>query len=454
MFGRSYDSKNISRKRLKETMKREGYIIEEIIVDDNLNQSLDYVLRGTDRKESKTRQWMLQHRQEVIERAKREISDGTFRISGFHEKTVKENDKYRTIQCLPLYERFVINAVMTVIDRHLRKRFITTSAASIKGKGTHWLHERIIRDRKNDPAGTRFIWKGDIRKFYENIDQDLLMTVFRRYFKDKKLIAIIEICVRLLKKGISIGLRTSQTLGNLYLSHFIAHPMKDRKRTKYFYEYCDDIMHTGSSYHALEDGIKTVHQGAKEARLNIKTNEQVFDIEKRDLDFLGFRLQGDGKIKLRKHIKQRFARRWRRVKSFKRKQQLIGAFYGIAKHAHAKHLFKTITGISMKKFSELGIQPQSEDGKKRFSVKTIRLSMLNNKTIEILDFETGIKTKHGEDRYVVLCNSTDTGNFKFMTHDSDICSILDQAREKDLLPFETTIGMEMLDKGGCRYTFN
>ena len=275
MFGRSYDSKNISRERLKETMKREGYIIEEIIVDDNLNQSFDYVLRGTDRKESSTGRWMLSHRQQIIEKAKNDIANGTFRISGFYEKTVKENDKYRTIQCLPLYERFVINAVMCIVDKHLKRRFISTSAASIKGKSTHYLHQKIIHDRKIDPEGTRFIWKGDIRKFYENINQDLLMWVFRRYFKDKKLIAIIEICVRLLKKGISIGLRTSQTLGNLYISHFIAHPMKDQKRTKHFYEYCDDLMHTGASYKDLEDGITTVHEGAEKALLTIKSNEQV-----------------------------------------------------------------------------------------------------------------------------------------------------------------------------------
>ena len=435
-------------------MKRDGYIIEEIIVDENLNQSIDYVLRGTDRKESKTGKWILAHRQEVIDRIKKELTDGTFRISGFHEKTVKENDKYRIIQCLPLYERIVINAVMTVVDRHLHRRFISTSAASIKGRGTHYLFLRILRDRKNDPEGTRFIWKGDIRKFYESINQDLLMQIFSRYFKDKRLIAIIDTCVRLLKNGISIGLRTSQTLGNLYLSYFIAHPMKDKQRTKHFYEYCDDLMHTGNSYKALEAGITTVHQGAQNALLTVKANEQVFDIRKRDLDFLGFRLQGDGKIKLRKHIKQRFARRWKRVKSFKRKQKLIGSFYGIAKHAHAKHLFKRITGISMKKFSELGIQPQSADGKKRFSVRQMRLNMLNGKTIEVLDFETGIKTQHGEDRYVVLCNNTEIGQFKFLTHDSDICSILDQAQAKDLLPFETTIGMEPLSKGGCRYTFN
>ena len=108
----------------------------------------------------------------------------------------------------------------------------------------------------------------------------------------------------------------------------------------------------------------------------------------------------------------------------------------------------------MKKFSELGIQPQSKDGKRRFSVKQTRLSMLNGKTIEVMDFETGIKTQHGEDRYVVLCNNTEIGQFKFLTHDSDICSILDQAQAQGLLPFETTIGMEPLAKGGCRYTFN
>ena len=435
-------------------MKRDGFVIEEIITDGNLESSLDYVLRGTKRKTSKTGQWMLTHRREVIERARREIRDGTFKISGYVSAEIKERHKTRTIQLLPLYERFVIHAVMCVVDRHLHKRFVSTTAASIKGRGTHYLHERICAARKADPEGTRFVYQSDIRKFYESIPQQQMMQVFCRYFKDRRLIDIIAVCVTMLRSGISIGLRSSQTLGNLYLGYYIAHPVKDRLGCKYFYEYCDDMMQMAGSFAALEPGIRLTHQGAYNAGLTVKSNERVFDITKRDLDALGYVTKGDGKIKIRKHIKQRFARRWRRVKSFKRKQQLIGSFFGIAKHAHAKHLFKTITGISMRKFSEMGIKPQSEDGKKRFNVKSMHLSVFQNKTIEVVDFETGIKTEHGEGRYVVLCHTEDMGDFKFLTHDRDICSILDQARQRDMLPFETTILMQPLQRGGCRYTFN
>ena len=435
-------------------MRREGYIIQEIVEDSNLENSLFYVVRGTERKTSPTGRWMLAHKQEVIERAKRELIEGTFKIRCFHEKEIKERDKTRTIQCLPLYERFVINAVMTVVDKHLKKRLISTTAAGIKGRGTHYLFEKIVSARAHDPEGTRFWYKNDIKKFYESMPQDDVIRVFKRYFKDARLIAVIEICVRLLKQGISIGLRSSLSLGNLYLGHYIAHPIKDQAGVKHFFEYCDDMATAARSYKELEPHIALSHKGADAAGLKIKKNEQVFDIEQRDLDFLGFKLQGDGKIKLRKHIKQRFARRWKRVESFKRKQQLIGSFYGIAKHAHAKHLFKTITGISMRKFSEMGIEPKSDDGKKRFNVRANTLGMCVNKSVEITDFETGIKTQHGEDRYVVLCHSAELGDFKFLTHDRDICSILDQARERDMLPFETMIQMQPLQKGGCRYTFN
>lgn len=55
----------------------------------------------------------------------------------------------------------------------------------------------------------------------------------------------------------------------------------------------------------------------------------------------------------------------------------------------------------MKKFSEMGVTYTPADGKKRFPGKVTRLGDIVNIPIEIHDFETGIDTKEGEDRYLV-----------------------------------------------------
>lgn len=47
-------------------MRRDGYIIEEIVATDNMKASFRSVLRGTDRKRSRVGRYLLAHEDEVI----------------------------------------------------------------------------------------------------------------------------------------------------------------------------------------------------------------------------------------------------------------------------------------------------------------------------------------------------------------------------------------------------
>ena len=47
-------------------MRREGYIIEEIVDYSNMAESFDTVLRGSKRKRCRQGRWLLAHRDEVI----------------------------------------------------------------------------------------------------------------------------------------------------------------------------------------------------------------------------------------------------------------------------------------------------------------------------------------------------------------------------------------------------
>lgn len=102
----------------------------------------------------------------------------------------------------------------------------------------------------------------------------------------------------------------------------------------------------------------------------------------------------------------------------------------------------------MTKFSDIGFIYQ-RDGKKDFNAQNISLRQLTNVEVEVLDFETGIKTKEGDDRYVVLIRRTDGTENKFFTNNDKMKKALDMAREKDMLPFETTIKAD----GGYGYMF-
>ena len=101
----------------------------------------------------------------------------------------------------------------------------------------------------------------------------------------------------------------------------------------------------------------------------------------------------------------------------------------------------------MKKFSEMGVTYTPADGKKRFPGKVTRLGDIVNIPIEIHDFETGIDTKEGEDRYLVSFR-------KFFTASLEMKGILDQISDiEDGFPFETIIKCEVFDGSKRKYNF-
>ena len=338
--------------------------------------------------------------------------NSTFKIESYQEYEILERGKVRHIQCVKIPDRIVINALMKEVQHAFRREFIHTTASSIEGRGGLWLHKLVVKMRKEHPE-IRWFYKCDIRKYYESIPQDKLLDLIDRKFREKTVKHIMRKCITLMPSGISIGLRSSQEFGNIYLSHYVDHRLKDGCGCKWYFRYCDDIVIAAETAEELTAYIMAVHEGAREAGLDIKPNEQVFPIDARPLDFLGYLLFENGRIAVRKHIKQRFARRWKRVKSRTRRKELVGSFFGMAKHADSKHLFNKITGYKMKDFSELGVSYVAQDGKKHFDCPTVSLNDLQNCTIIVKDYEMNVQTKNG-DRMLVLFDDEDVSSLPLL----------------------------------------
>ena len=185
--------------------------------------------------------------------------------------------------------------------------------------------------------------------------------------------------------------------------------------------------------------------------LEIKPNERVFPVEE-GIDFLGYVIRPDY-VRLRKRIKQKFARKMHEVKSRKRRRELIASFYGMTKHADCNKLFKKLTGKEMRSFKDLNVAYKPEDGKKRFPGVVVSIRELVNLPIVVKDFETGIKTEQGEDRCIVAIEVNGEAK-KFFTNSEEMKNILAQVKEMpDGFPFETTIKTETFGKGRTKYVF-
>lgn len=425
--------------------------MEEIIEYHNMAEAFDTVLRGTKRKRSRQGRYLLEHREEVIAELTASLANGSFQLGGYHERDIEEYGKKRRLQILSMKDRIAVFAVMNVVDRHLQRRYIRTTGASIKGRGTHDLMKCIRADIQSDQEGTLYAYKFDIRRFYDNVRQDFVMWCFRRVFKDEKLLTILDGFVTMLPDGISFGLRSSQGAGNLLLSVFLDHYLKDKYGVCHYYRYCDDGLVLGKTKVELWVIRDIIHGRMEMIDLEVKPNERVFPIEE-GIDFLGYVIHPDY-VGLRKRIKQKFARKMHEVKSRRRRRELVVSFYGMAKHADCNKLFNKLTGKEMKSFKDLNVAYKPEDGKKRFPGTVVSIRELVNLPIVVKDFETGIKTDQGEDRCIVAIEVNGEAK-KFFTNSEEMKNILAQVRElPDGFPFETIIKTETFGKGRTKYVF-
>ena len=440
-------------------MKRIGHVIEEIVSQKNLEESFRYVLRGTKRKKSRSGKYLLKNKDTILTKIRKTIESGNYKIPKYKELKIIERGKERIIQSIPLYDRIAVHAIMRIVEKYLNRRFIADSAASIKGRGGLYLIRRMLKDMKSNPSETIYIYKLDIKKYYQSIPQDTLINVIGKCFKDKKLIKILEGFIKLLPKGISIGLRSSQVLGNLLLDYYLDHYVKDRLGIKYYRRYCDDIVVQAGSLYSLTWIIREIKKRLSLIPgIEIKSNDQVYKITNRCIDFLGYQFFGTRQIKIRKHIKKRFAKRWKRVRSIRRKQELIAAFYAITKHAHAKNLFYKLTGIKMNNFADFGLIFVSKDGKKQFDVVNYSLGDLQNRKLIVENFAKGITTKEGAGRYVVKFRFAeneggDISEGKYFTNSEEMKQMLDKIEEIKGFPFQTTIKRQVFGKRKIKYTF-
>lgn len=448
-------------------------LIPEIISDENLDRSFKRVmanLRAADTRNgcrqrakiiidgtecSPRMSRYVKNKRQIIETLKEQIGNGTFRIRKLKSFLTEDGPKMRVVQAPSVLERIGSNAIMETIETRLAPLLIETTAASIQGRGPHGLFHQIQAAIAANP-NLKFYYQSDYKGYYDSIVHDILISTIGKYIGDPILLPILENFVKALnpdgERGISKGLRSSQFFGNLY-HNAIDHKMIEVYGAVHYFRFCDDIFILGESKRDLWKWRDCLHSEAEQLGLTIKPSERVAPVSA-GMDALGYVNYSDYAL-LRKRIKVNAARKLSELKSRKRRQQIIGSFKGMACHADCKHLFHTLTGQNMRKFSEMGVTYTPTDGKKRFPGKVTRLSDIVNIAIEIHDFETGIDTKEGEDRYLVSFRNPSNNEWgKFFTASVEMKGILDQISDmEDGFPFETVIKCEMFDGNKRKYNF-
>lgn len=271
-----------------------------------------------------------------LQRLRELLLSGQFKTSEYTNFIIYE-PKERLISRLPYYpDRIVHHAVMNVLEPIWVSIFVKNTYSCIKHRGIHKAVNDLKKDLRNDVAGTKYCLKIDIKKYYPSINHDVLKSIIRKKIKDARLLSLLDEVIDS-ADGIPIGNYLSQYFANLYLSYF-DHHMKEKYGCKYYYRYADDIVVLSDSKEYLRSILGAMQEELGELHLTIKENWQIFPVESRGIDFLGYVFRHTY-TKLRKSTKKRLIRKVVALSklrmSFEKKWQELASYFGWLKYCNS-----------------------------------------------------------------------------------------------------------------------
>lgn len=314
-------------------MKRKRDLYQQILTLDNLRLADKKAMKGKLRQPGV--QAHLPQAEANLLRLQQMLATKTYRTSAYTTFPVYE-PKERIIYRLPHFpDRITHHAIMNILEPVFVRSFIAQNYSCIKGRGIHGA-ARAVKKALKDTEGTKYCLKLDIRKFYPSVDHEILKALLRRKIKDNDLLWLLDEIIDS-TEGLPIGNYLSQYFANFYLTYF-DHWLKEQKGVKYYFRYADDIVILADSkprLHALLAEIRTYLD--TELKLSLKPNYQVFPVEARGIDFIGYVFY-HSHTRLRKSIKQNFAR----MLVTDSNPQSIAAYNGWATHCNSKNLLKKL----------------------------------------------------------------------------------------------------------------
>ena len=226
-----------------------------------------------------------------LEEVRRMLVKKTYRSGEYRAFTIHERGKDRVVYDIDYFPHRIVHwALMIVIKPILMDSIGDHSFAAMEGRGSHQALRKVQEYLRRDPDGTKYCFKMDVRKFFPSIKKDIMMRKIERKIKDEDVLWLCrEIIFGFKDPGLPIGNYTSQYFANYYLSSVIRH-MKQVFHCHYLVAYMDDIVILGSSKSWLRRVKKRMVLQLEENGLEMKRNWQIFPVDVRGVDFVGYRI--------------------------------------------------------------------------------------------------------------------------------------------------------------------
>lgn len=239
----------------------------------------------------------------------------TYRHSPY-ERFVVHDPKQRIIHKATVRDRVVHTLVARRLEKIYQIIFIARSYSCQINKGTHRALRAVVADcRRQSHNYTQNFWylKGDIKKFFDNVNHQTLIKILRRKIKDEKFIWLIN---KILESfyvdapgvGLPLGNFTSQWLGNIYLNE-LDYFVKQKLRIKNYVRYADDFIILGGCREWLVEILFEISRYLSgELKLSLHPDKILLNKFNGGVEWLGYKILPHHVI-LKKQTKSRMLER-------------------------------------------------------------------------------------------------------------------------------------------------
>lgn len=270
-------------------MKRIGYVYQQMLDKELITECIKNAAK--DKKDKRETAPILANIDVYVDKIYDMLKDKCVEFSPYHifQNYDPHSKKTRNIYRPNFYPDQIIHwCMITVLKPMFMKGMYKYCCGSIPGRGAKYGCRCVRTWLTTDPDNTQYVAKLDITKFYESIDISVLYTMFESKIKDASMLELLAKLIRTMPIGVPIGNYTSQWFANFYLQG-LDHYIKETLHVAHYVRYVDDLILFGATSFEMHEAVRSVQDyTANKLHVTIKKNWQVFPLEPRGLDFLGF----------------------------------------------------------------------------------------------------------------------------------------------------------------------
>ncbi len=311
---------------------------EDIISVDNLLEAWREFVRGK-RKKCDVAEFSL-HLMDNILSLQHDPRHHTYRHGSYQAFDIFD-PKPRSIHKASVRDRLLHHAIYRVLYLCFERSFIADSFSCRIGKGIHKAINRFrafAHEVSKNNTRTCWVLKCDVKKFFANIDHEVLMQILSRYIPDHKILWLLGEVIGSFSStrpgvGLPLGNLTSQLLVNVYmneLDQFVKHKL----RARYYIRYADDFVILSENRERLENLIPPIKEFLQNhLQLSLHPDKVFIKTWASGVDFLGWVHFPDHRV-LRTGTKRRMIKKLAAAKT----KETVDSYSGLLKHGNTYKL--------------------------------------------------------------------------------------------------------------------